>query len=48
MTKAHGQETTRKISALCSHVAKEAEKPDSEKSGGRKVSRRAAETTIGV
>ena len=47
MTRAHGQLTTRNIRALYSQVGKLSEKlPD--RSGGKKASNTAAQTTIGV
>ena len=51
ITKAQGQDTTKKMRARWSQVAKEAEKPEKpfpDSSGGTSASRRAAETTIGV
>ena len=48
MTKAQGQDTTKKMRARWSQMAKVAEKPFPDSSGGTNASRRAAETTIGV
>ena len=48
MTKAQGQDTTKKMRARWSQVAKEEAKLFPDNSGGTNASRRAAETTIGV
>ena len=47
MTRAHGHDTTRKMSARCSHVGSNAMKwPDN--SGGSNATTTAAATTMGV